>query len=251
MVFWLFLNYQKYLSYCSINWHFFPRSSFLANVPPTKINQNTTKSLKNLGIILLTQAKYCSLAVMNKQKTYVNWDSAAILHLFWIILELFCSHSAAILQLFCNSFAAILQLFWSYFATFLQLFAGALIWVCHGFFCFQRFLQGLSRNKPGFHKDFTGKFVGLENQEKQSQTVWQATLVFISRIVFSRSPGATSHDWCRKEIDPIKITWKSAVFLTKRVRYFQGPIFNVCRSAGDWLGHCMLCENVMMQGIRK
>ena len=44
------------------------------------------------------------------------------------------------------------------------------------FFCFQGFLHGLSGNKLGFHKDFTGKFVGLENQEKPSQTVWQATL---------------------------------------------------------------------------
>ena len=38
------------------------------------------------------------------------------------------------------------------------------------------------------------------------------------------------------------------MFLTKRVRCFQGPIFYVCRSAGDWLGHCVLCDNVMLQG---
>ena len=92
------------------------------------------------------------------------------------------------------------------------------------------FLQGLSGNKLGFHKDFTGKFAGLENQEKPSHTVWQ---VFISRIAFSRSPRATSHDLCRKEIDPIKITRKPAVFLMKRVGCFQGPIFYVCRFSGD------------------
>ena len=85
MVFWLSLNCQNYLSYCSKNghkWTFFPKIFFWANVLPTKINQNTTKSLKNLGTILLTQARYCSLAMMKKQKTYVNWDSAAILQLF-------------------------------------------------------------------------------------------------------------------------------------------------------------------------
>ena len=156
---------------------------FLANVLPTKINQNTTKSLKNLGTILLTQARYCSLAMMKKQKTYVNWDSAAILQLFlsyvWTILQPFCSYFAAILQLFCSYFAAILWLFWSYFADILQLFWSYLPGLWFGFamfFCFQGFLQGLSGNKLGFHKDFTGKFVGLENQEKPSQTVWQATL---------------------------------------------------------------------------
>ena len=114
MVFWLSLNCQNYLSYCSKNghkWTFFPKISFLANVLPTKINQNTTKSLKNLGTILLTQARYCSLAMMKKQKTYVNWDSAAILQLFlsyvWTILQPCCSYFAAILQLFCSYFADI------------------------------------------------------------------------------------------------------------------------------------------------
>ena len=99
------------------------------------------------------------------------------------MFELFCSHSATILQLFCNSFAAILQLFCDSFEAILQIFCSYFEAICQGFgldlpfFCvFQGFFQGLSGNKLGFHKDFTGKFVGLENQEKPSQTVWQATL---------------------------------------------------------------------------
>ena len=187
MVFWLSLNCQNYLSYCSKNehkWTFFPKIFFLANVLHTKINQNTTKSLKNMGTVLLTQARYCSLAMMKKQKTYVNWDSAAILPLFFelclnyfaAILQLFCRYFATLLQLFCSYFVTLLKLFCRYFAAILKLFAKALIWICHVFFCFPRVLQGLSGNKLGFHKDFTGKFVGLENEEKPSQTVWQATL---------------------------------------------------------------------------
>ena len=260
MVFWLSLNCQNYLSYCSKNghkWTFFPKIFFWAHVLRTKINQNTT-SLNNLGTILLTQARYCSLAMMKKQKTYVNWDSAAILQLFlsyvWTILQPFCSYFAAILQLFCSYFAAILWLFWSYFADILQLFWSYLPGLWFGFamffFVFQGFLQGLSGNKLGFHKDFTGKFVGLENQENHRKAygkqLYDLHFLFVSRIAFSRSPRATSHDWCRKELDPIKITRKPAVFLTKRVRCFQSPIFYVCQSAGDWLGHCVLCDNVMM-----
>ena len=176
MVFWLSLNCQNYLSYCSKNghkWTFFPKISFLANVLPTKINQNTTKSLKNLGTILLTQARYCSLAMMKKQKTYVNWDSAAILQLFlsyvWTILQPFCSYFAAILQLFCSYFAAILWLFWSYFAEFCSYFEA----ICQGFdldlpcfFCFPRVFTRFEWEQAGFPQGFHWEVCGFGKSRK-------------------------------------------------------------------------------------
>ena len=261
MVFWLSLNCQNYLSYCSKNghkWTCFPKIFFLANVLPTKINQNTTKSLKNLGTILLTQARYCSLAMMKKQKTYVNWDSAAILQLFlsyvWTILQPFCSYFAAILQLFCSYFAAILWLFWSYFADILQLFWSYLPGLWFGFAMFFLFSQGFYKVWVGTSWVSTRISLGSlwvwkikkNHRKPYGKQLYDLHFLFVSRIAFSRSPRATSHDWCRKELDPIKITRKPAVFLTKRVRCFQSPIFYVCQSAGDWLGHCVLCDNVMM-----
>ena len=151
----------------------FPQDIFLANVLPTKINQNTTKSLKNLGTILLTQARYCSLAMMNKQKTYVNWDSAAILQLFlryvWTILQPFCSYFAAILQLFCSYFAAILWLFWSYFADILQLFWSYLPGLWFGFamfFCFPRVFTRFEWEQAGFPQGFHWEVCGFGKSRK-------------------------------------------------------------------------------------
>ena len=71
------------------------------------------------------------------------------------------------------------------------------------------------------------------HRKPYGKQLYDLHFLFVSRIAFSRSPRATSHDWCRKELDPIKITRKPAVFLTKRVRCFQSPIFYVCKSPGD------------------
>ena len=183
MVFWLSLNCQNYLSYCSKNghkWTFFPKIFFWQMFSPLKSTKTPLNPWKTWALFCWPKPDTAAWQWWKNRKH--TWIGIAQLSCscFWAMFELFCSHSAAILQLFCNSFAAILWLFWSYFADILQLFWSYLPGLWFGFamfsFVFQGFLQGLSGNKLGFHKDFTGKFVGLENQEKPSQTVWQATL---------------------------------------------------------------------------
>ena len=168
---------------------------------------------------MLTQARYCSLAMMKKQKTYVNWDSAAILQLFlsyvWTILQPFCSYFAAILQLFCSYFAAILWLFWSYVPG---------LWF--GFAMSFLFSKGFYKVWVGTSWVSTRISLGSlwvwkikkNHRKPYGKQLYDLHFLFVSRIAFSRSPRATSHDWCWKELDPIKIRWKAAVFLTKRVR---------------------------------
>ena len=143
----------------------FPQDIFLANILPTKSTKTPLNPWKTWALFCWPKPDTAAWQWWKNRKH--TWIGIAQLSCscFWAMFDLFCSYAVTLLKLFCRYFAAILKLF-----------ARALIWICHFFFVFEGFLQGLSGNKLGFHKDFAGKFVGLENQEKPSQTVWQATL---------------------------------------------------------------------------
>ena len=258
MVFWLSLNCQNYLSYCSENGHFSPRYFFWQMFSPLKSTKTPLNPWKTWALFCWPKPDTAAWQWWKNRKH--TWIGIAQLSCscFWAMFELFCSHSAAILQLFCNSFAAILQLFCDSFEAILQIFCSYFEAICQGFDldlpCFFLFSKGFYKVWVGTSWVSTRISLGSlwvwkikKNHHKPyGKQLYDLHVLFVSRIAFLRSPRATSHDWCRKELDPIKITRKPAVFLTKRVRCFQSPIFYVCQSAGDWLGHCVLCGNVMM-----
>ena len=128
----------------------------------------------------------------NRKHTWIG-IAQLLCSYFWIILELVWSHSAVILQLFCNPFAAIWRLFYNSFAAILQLFWSYFPMLWFGFVMFFLFSNGFYKVWVGTSWVSTrislGKFVGLDNQEKPSQTVWQATLwssfcFYITNCVF-------------------------------------------------------------------
>ena len=137
MVFWLSLNCQNYLSYCSKNghkWTFFsPRYFFWQMFSPLKSTKTPLNPWKTWALLCWPKPDTAAWQWWKNRKH--TWIGIAQLSCscFWAMFELFCSHSAAILQLFCNSFAAILQLFCDSFEAILQIFCSYFEAICQGF----------------------------------------------------------------------------------------------------------------------
>ena len=241
-----------------INGHFSPRYFFWQMFSPLKSTKTPLDPWKTWALFCWPKPDTAAWQWWkNRKHTWIGIAQLSCSCFFsyvWTILQPFCSYFAAMLQLFCSYFAAILWLFWSYFADILQLFWSYLPGLWFGFAMFFLFSQGFYKVWVGTSWVSTRISLGSlwvwkikkNHRKPYGKQLYDLHFLFVSRIAFSRSPRTTSRDWCRKELDPIKITRKPAVFLTKRVRCFQSPIFYVCQFAGDWLGHCVLCDNVIM-----
>ena len=173
MVFWLSLNCQNYLSYCSENGHFSPRYFFWQMFSPLKSTKTPLNPWKTWALFCWPKPDTAAWQWWKNRKH--TWIGIAQLSCscFWAMFELFCSHSAAILQLFCNSFAAILQLFCDSFEAILQIFCSYFEAICQGFdldlpcfFCFPRVFTRFEWEQAGFPQGFHWEVCGFGKSRK-------------------------------------------------------------------------------------